>query len=624
MIWVLLLFTQVWIGFEAVSWALKKRYGFLMKLHLGISFGMLFSASVYFLFSAFFGNNILHLVFHTIALSFVSFYSFFYRRRTEKNSFAIPSMITFSFLLVSYIISINIIPRVYFPQPRYLNIAVSLDISSEIALVTSFYSGSNSGFTSLFCVNNPVCFDCRSASRWITAFHSSMFMIGGASVYNSIVIPSVLSLASAIFLVFLLFNEVSQSEIISVLSVFLFFNASGFGFVRWFFAKSRYSSSTDYVNDLGAGLKTDWPHILFHYVLSNRSSPFILSFVSAILLLLYNEPYKKEMLLVGCLLGFLIPLEHQGFFSALVFVVIRVSSGLYFHEKGKHNSKLAILKYFGIGFGVTLAFFIIHYKKNDPRLDLIEFTFYWDDYTNKGYFFAPFVIWFVNLGSFFLLSVFFVWFYLDKKQRRFYFPAIAVFVFGNFFAFHPYCRTSTNYFIPIWVMLSSVMIMISLKKMICSISDEEVKGVILGISILLYASMTVSSLLGIPSLASSVYEAWSESDDKVASYIIKNTLKSSVFLSPRDIFDPASVLAGRQSFMSSQRQLYFQGYKWYTYSKELQSLLDNPNSNELPIISYALENSRKHLDNHLKKPDMKNSWKLCFAFESYQLFNRTK
>ena len=417
-------------------------------------------------------------------------------------------------------------------------------------------------------------------------------------------------------------KDISNSELLSILSIILFYNLSGFGFIKWFFANCRYNNWVDYVYELDHNSHSDWPHILIHYFISQRSSSFIITLCSTIIFLLYHEPFKIEYNLLGILIGLLPPLQHQAFFSILFYIIIYFFLKFINSEKNKHSKKILGIKKLIFYFLITSFISLIHYKQSEFRLELIRFKFYWEEYKNNGYFYSPIIIWFINIGFFIFLSLI-SYFILDKNQKKIYLPSIIIFFIGNFFSFHPYNRNNSFYFIPNFILISSIMILILFKKIFNYFNDEEIKGFILGILILIYFSMITSSILGFKKIINQINEIWTESDLIVSSFIIKNTNIKDIFLCPNFEFNPISSLSGRRCFLSSQNLLYTQGYAWHFYLKELEDFRKNPSSNNLLMIKYTLENSRKFIEDHLNSKERNKSWKMCYGYESYQLYNRT-
>jgi hypothetical protein len=214
---------------------------------------------------------------------------------------------------------------------------------------------------------------------------------------------------------------------------------------------------------------------------------------------------------------------------------------------------------------------------------------------------------------------------MDLKYIKLYAPALLPFFLGNYFFMQASDGLNIHMFMPTWGVLSVIAFCLFLKRIVERTKDEEAKGVVLAVAILLYASSSMSGVMCMRKLWKGYTTMWTQAEEHVAEWIVRNTNKSDVFLSLEEVFEPVSLLAGRTLFVHSARTLWHLSYNWYLYRDELARIRAEPNSQLVPVIQYALENARKEgFDKRLKKPEMSQSWGLCFAYESYQLYNRRR
>lgn len=147
-----------------------------------------------------------------------------------------------------------------------------------------------------------MCYQCRARSQWITAYHSAILILSGCpSLRLSLIVPSIITLTSFCGIFILVVQTAinmtnskptksnSKPLIIPFISLFMVLNLSGMGFFQWFFAENRRKNSIDYVYTIGKDKTTNWLHPILHYILSYRSSPFILYISTSILFLFMNE-----------------------------------------------------------------------------------------------------------------------------------------------------------------------------------------------------------------------------------------------------------------------------------------------------------------------------------------------
>ena len=289
----------------------------------------------------------------------------------------------------------------------------------------------------------------------------------------------------------------------------------------------------------------------------------------------------------------------------------------------KHKQKVMIRDFLitFLGFGIVPLINMRTLKFDEP---LIKFSIYWKNYKDEGYFFPYIVAWFLNLGLFPFISFLSYYCLQNQIQKILYFSSHIVFLIGNIIAFSNYQPVQMFYFMPTWVSICSIFVNLALAKLFNDITNnEEIKGIILAFSIIIYISMTLSSICGLKRNIFSYSEVWTETDETIAQYLIQNTNKQSVFLAPIDDFNPVSTLAGRRVVKSNERMLFTSGFEWYMYNQEIKTLLSNPDSDVLPYVHYSLEHDRKYTNMHLRAPETSKSWKMCYGYEAYQLFNRT-
>ena len=501
---------------------------------------------------------------------------------------------------------------------------IKYQIEPEISLINSFVVGVNSGRPELMNIKSTACAKCHVRSRWLPSYHSAMLIVGGFSLQTAIKLPSILIIFSGFWAIMTLAKEVTQSEISSYLSLFLFMNCSGFGWIRWFFASTRHIQGEDFVKSWGKNIETNWMHPIFEYLMSYRYNQFAFTICACTILLLVNEPVKKEGLLVGGLIAVLPAIDHSAFFALLLFFVIFMICTIIQHDASKYNLLLTkTLKYIALGFAAIILIPLLNLKGNEGNIKLLKVQKYWNDFITRGYFF-PFIEWWgLNIGTFFVSSLF-VWIGLEKRHKKLFISTLVVFIFGNFVVFHDYPLLGVNYFMPVWALVTSILIVFAFQRALKAINDDETKGIVAAIFIALYVSMTMSSIYGLKRNIFISSEMWTEADEIVAKYLVQNTKKDSVFLTPLYDCNPATTLAGRVSLRLSDFKLYVLDYNWSMYSNEENDLIMNPESSILPFVQYSLENDHVYQKKHIRINQESSTWKVCYGFEAYQLYNRTR
>ena len=80
MIWIFLIFNQIWIGFEFINYLFNYKYNFLIILFLGIPFGLILSNFILFIFSFFFDLNYFQNILNIIFLLIINLIFLFKRK----------------------------------------------------------------------------------------------------------------------------------------------------------------------------------------------------------------------------------------------------------------------------------------------------------------------------------------------------------------------------------------------------------------------------------------------------------------------------------------------------------------------------------------------------------------
>lgn len=142
-----------------------------------------------------------------------------------------------------------------------------------------------------------MCYQCRARSQWITAYHSSLLLLAGASFRSALIWPSTIAMTS--FVAMFIFAcqlansrynfKTSNSIFLPLISLFLFLNLSGLGFINIFDSRNHFKKDIDFVYHVARSQTTFWLHPLLHYIISYRSAPFILHISASILFLLLNQ-----------------------------------------------------------------------------------------------------------------------------------------------------------------------------------------------------------------------------------------------------------------------------------------------------------------------------------------------
>lgn len=501
MLWILLLISQCVFGFSVTHFVLKSCVDLIVEFIIGIPFGFAFSAFIFYYMSSIFAISALHILLHIallLAASFILIALNGLKNFTSKILSLKPNKTVIFFAIASIITSYFIVFQQYYVDLPRINKFFQYEFNEEYTLMNSFYIGCNSGFTNPFKIRHPYCYKCLAKSHWLTALHSAMLLTAFSTEKVAITIPSFLLFVHFCF-VFLYFSRTTllKNSVYSVLSLFVFLFAGGFGFIRWFWRDPRRDYLNDFVYILSYDKHTYWSHPIFHYLLAYRPSFMSLSLIIDISFLLYKVVYsngdksntKSELLntdnyafnlmgisfvsaFSGMLYGLTIPTQIEVSISFAVFLAVFFV--ILFLKKEAFDKKVANLLAFLIGFFLIFlpqVFILFRFRNCD--VSIFTFKNFWQPLTLSGRFYGEIVIWFEALGIFAIITICVSWIHFvyvafvstcqSTKVKesavyaiKFYLPSFCSFLFINKVQFHKESRQDIIAFYPCWMIFSSI------------------------------------------------------------------------------------------------------------------------------------------------------------------------
>lgn len=627
MIWIFTILGELLFGCEISFIVLVNKVDFFVQCAIGTVIGIGLSTIIFFGCSAILGITSFHLLIHTIAISALA-YSLM-TRRFLKKIFLIrkPSKAQIIFFIVSIVISLVIIPRNYLNKPFYFQENIADGISEEISLINSFYHGVNSGILNIFKIRHPSCYHCICRTRWMTALNSAMMRIGYSSLRQSLVIPSILMLSSFNFIFLNFANLFLNSIFCSLVSLLVLFFAGGFGFKNLLYKEIRRKEKLDFIQNTGF-TQTHWNHPLFQYVLPFRPAQFSLSIVISILYLLSIKSKqvlkRREMIIIGILIGILPATQFQVFLAMLVYLIIFEIIHLDFHfdQKKRLKGKVIGLLLFVIAFVCTsfLQFlqFIIPRNTNAKILLKQPISLH---LIQKGVYFPTFKFWFEALGFFPFFTLILSWFVIDAQLMKFYIPSFFIFIWANNTLFQQVDYMNITVFYPCWMVIASIVYIKTLKGLIYWPKSEELQGFFFGISIFLVLFNVASGFYGFVHISNNFVQKWSPYEEEAAKWIASNVPKKSVFISSTYDFDVVSTLAGKVQFLHSPSLCHLYGYNELNRTIEIQKLLNESDSNRIAFKVEYIVNTDKGKDRKLIHWG-KGNWTKEFANREVTIFKR--
>lgn len=650
MIWVLTIIAQIWFGFEFSYFFLDKSFSIIFIFAFGIASGIGISSIIFYFISILFGNNIIHLFIHTAILLFLSFTLMRKRKKVpRKNTTSFFSHFPSSFYPLSWsnlriiyekrnpeliafilycLISINITWKVYFPSPRSLSYVYESQLTEELSFISSFRYGANKKLR--INIKHPNFAGHFAVSNWLTAFHSSMLQTGFASLKTSLFIPTFLLLTSYSAIMYFFSIQFNLPSYFSFFVPIISLNLSGFGFLRFLYNHKRTSRTNDYVSQTGYG-KCPRFHPLFHLYYGFRHSTLALPIVVGIIYILYcTVGYKytrvSESLSLeycGFIFGFVMPsVQYQSFIGFLIFSFIFIAIQI---TRPKNILRLkGFLIFLIIGFSFHLPRYL-YFMNNHEGSVLFGYEVQWK-YLVHHEFIPMLSLWWNNCGVFTIVYLFLSLFKLNSIEYYIYIPSAFCFFFFNFFKLQNLVQYNMFVFLTINYTTGSIIFMATLYRFSKAPKEAETRGVISALSLILVVSCTISALMGVKRQIGNVRQSWTMNDELLVNWIIKNTRKKSIFISPLISFNPVSSLAGRSSYIENNEVLAHIGFDFtereMIYRKFMKNLdveyeeADDDLKDVLDTVDYIVLLEKGNLN--------PNVWKEAYNSRSFAVYQNQK
>lgn len=229
MIWLITLISQIWLGIELFLPSLYNELSIYAIVATGTLLGISISTFIFFFTSYFFGFNLVHLIFHTIALLIFNFFLNSKRRKTYDYTFKENIITFFSPVIVSLIAFIFIFP-VFLSSYGYFLSTIVPTIHEELSLRASFLYGVNKHRSHFFLIDHPDCFGSFVVSRWLTSYHMSMLNLGFGGFRTVLVIITIIYLICFFIFLLTICIDFRLHSYLSPFSICLRLFITGFGY----------------------------------------------------------------------------------------------------------------------------------------------------------------------------------------------------------------------------------------------------------------------------------------------------------------------------------------------------------------------------------------------------------
>lgn len=539
-------------GFWFVSFFLPSIKG-LAKLAASYLIGIFFFSWVTFLFALLFSSSGDPLRWGIASTFFVFLVALlFFKSKLKTLNFNLKiNLVELVFLSLGLIFSFWIMIKSFNYQQSHFQIASNIftDFNTHISVIRSFSWGKNFPPEMPFFAGKPIKY------HFMTDFTFAIFEYLGWNIAWAVNIPSALAFVSLLLLIYGFSQElIAKNLLLGFISVVLFLFNSSLTFVK-FFQKFPLSLVTpkqiwQLGEYLSAGPFDEGIISIFwnlNTFVNQRHFVFALGLFLLIFLVLsdvYQEKKSQSWLLVfiGALIG-LMPLWHGLVFIA---VVITVFAFWLFSKLKKPFFHLLLV---AAVFSLPQVIFLL--GKSNGFLPLLRPGFLIAENLSLNNFVR---YWFMNLGlgcltipAGFLLA--------NDKQRRFYFPFLALFILGNLFQFTPDMFNNHKLF-NLWLIGSNFYSAYFLFYLFQ-------KGRLAKLSVfILMIFLTLSGLLDLMVIKNDfLHQIADAPKNKLIAWVKKETSTKAVFLSPEELYYNPVNLAGRRTFFGVSHSLWQFGYQ---------------------------------------------------------------
>ena len=391
-----------------------------------------------------------------------------------------------------------------------------------------------------------------------------MLQIGFASLRMSLFFPTSLLLISYGTIMYFFAIQFNLPSYFAFFVPIISLSLSGFGFLRFLYFNKRTSRTNDYVSQTGYG-KCPRFHPLFHLYYGFRHTTLTLPIVTGIIYILfcsvkYKYSFASESLsleYIGFVFGFIMPsVQYQTFVGFLVFYFIFMAIQI---TRPKNLLKMkGFLIFLLIGFSFHIPRYLYIFTNCEDCV-FFGYEVQWKLLVHHE--FIPILsLWWHNCGFFIFIFLFFSLFQLNSVEYYIYIPSVFCFFFFNFIKLQNLVQYNIFVFMSLNYTTGSIIFLSTLYRFAKSPKDAETRGVISAISLIITLSCTISALMGVKRQIPNIRQVWTVNDEYLVNWILKNTKKKAVFISPLISFNPVSALAGRSSYIENSDVLGNSGF----------------------------------------------------------------
>jgi hypothetical protein len=414
------------------------------------------------------------------------------------------------------------------------------DLPFHLSLISSFAYGANSYRSDMV---TPFYFGERLSYPIIPDFFSAILVAcGGAPLRVSVALPTMLLLLSLVILLHSLASFFSSRRFAPEFTVFCFFMASGIGWRYLFLQECRDDPNANMAHCFCHGVFTFWIHPLIHFLLPQRSALFSMPIVITITLLLLHavgsgSKDRRSLCAAGALMGLLSMISAHSFLAIGEYALLLCALHFPWRCRAEWAERLSFWAHFGgcaLAVGLPQVFWLLRVH----RIGFMQISPIWLETFPRS--FKVFQLWWDSLGSFVVIALLIAWASLTSRQAAAYAPAVGVFLISNFIRYQPGAMDNNKVFFAAWYPLACCAVAHFVMWM--AVNGNALANVVTVFAIFLFS---LSSLVTIQKALHYRFDLFTSPEKDFGEWVMRNTLKDSVFLGSMWHSNPAMSVGGR-------------------------------------------------------------------------------
>lgn len=453
MIWSLEIFSAVWFGYEVASLFCKKILDSISKLAIGAILGIIIQSWFGFILSYFVGLTPLLGSMTVLTFSAISLCLYLIRRKqNDVFTFNLSSIQGWTYF-ISFSLFFLMMYLSMFKDYSSTKGSGFSDLPFHLNIISSIAYGFNSKRKELMSIDSSFYSGEKLVYPIIPNFYSAFLIsTGHTSSRYALLIPSTIVGFSMIVSFYSLCLYFTRSHVGALLSIIIFSNLSGMGFIVLF--DKNCVKTDDFTHNWCRDRFEYWFHPLMHIIIPQRAAlwSFPLCFWSYLCLILGVKLNSfKMMALAGILTGLMPQVQLHSYVSIAQWSIIYCILNI--RKKGfwRYFWQWALFGFIAVA--VALPQCESYFKKvNSDHGSFLKIKPIWEgENMMEGRKFKPFTLWFYGLGFFAIISLILCWPTLYKEQILMYVPSVIVFLIANFVRYQPWFLDNTKVFYAGWI-----------------------------------------------------------------------------------------------------------------------------------------------------------------------------